>query len=237
MGLSHSIRKWASDLLSMIYPECCEVCGTRLVGDEKVICTGCYLEMPRCNIHDNFFNTLHQRLAGHVVIERAAGYFYYYRGNPYTRLIHVAKYNGRPETGRELAARFADEIMNDGFFDGMDLIVPVPLHRFKKLKRGYNQTEYIAEGIARKTGLAINRNLIALKPHSSQTRKNAFERWKNSLDIYGVKNPEELENKHILLVDDVITTGSTMLACCEAIHRAAPSATISVIALGVTNLT
>jgi ComF family protein len=172
-----------------------------------------------------------------VVIERAAGYFYYYRGNPYTRLIHVAKYNGRPETGRELAARFADEIINDGFFDGMDLIVSVPLHRFKKLKRGYNQTEYIAEGIARKTGLVINRNLIALKPHSSQTRKNAFERWKNSLDIYGVKNPEELENKHVLLVDDVITTGSTMLACCEAIHRAAPSATISVIALGVTNLT
>lgn len=236
MGLIGTLQEWGADLLGMIYPECCDVCGTRLVRGEKVICTGCDLGMPRCNIHDDPFNTIHQRLAGHTAIERAASYFYYYRGTPYTRLIHVAKYEGRPKVARIMAAKFASEIMPDGFFNGIDMIIPVPLHRTKLFKRGYNQTDYIATGLAAVTAIPVSKNLIAQKPHSTQTRRNAFERWKNSLGIYEVRNPQELEGKHILIVDDVITTGSTMLACCEAVHQSAPTAQISVLSLGVTNL-
>lgn len=236
MGLRDSIKTWCADLLSMLYPDCCEVCGTRLVRGEKVICTECDLKMPRCNIHTQDFNAIHQRLAGHTLIDRAAGYFYYYRSSPYTRPILAAKYNGRPRIGRILANRFAREIADDGFFTGIDIIIPVPLHRLKRLKRGYNQTEQISRGISEATGIPVGDNLVAVRSHSTQTRLSAFERWKNSLDTYSVSNPEELNGKHVLIVDDVITTGSTMLACCDSIAEAAQPTAISVLALGVTNL-
>ncbi len=231
-----SVKIWGTDLLSMLYPDCCEVCGTRLVRGEEVICTKCDMDMPRCGIHNNSFNTIHQRLAGHTPIERAAGYFYYYRDTPFTRPILAAKYNGRPKIGRILTERFAREIMADGFFNGIDIIIPVPIHRTKRLQRGYNQTEYIAQGISDATGIAIGNNLVAVKAHSTQTRMNAFERWKNSLNTYSVRNPQELDGKHVLIVDDVITTGSTMLACCDSIAGIARPAAISVLSLGVTNL-
>ncbi|MCM1400783.1 MAG: ComF family protein [Bacteroides sp.] len=220
----------------MVYPNCCEVCSAPLVEGERVMCLQCNYEMPRCNIHTDDFNTLHKRLAGHAPIERAAGFFFYYRGSPYTAMIHAAKYNGRPRLGRELAEMFAREIEADGFFNGIDLILPVPLHRVKLIKRGYNQSAHIAAGISNATGIRTANNLIAKHAHATQTRRNAFQRWKNAKGIYDVENSGELAGKHVLVVDDVITTGATMLACCEAIHRASPSTTISVLSLGVTEL-
>lgn len=236
MGLKETLSQWTSDFLRMIYPECCEVCGCALVHGEEAICTGCDMAMPRCNIHTQPFNTIHQRIAGHTPIDKAAGYFYYHRGTPYTRPILAAKYKGRPKTGRILAKKFATELSEDNFFNDIDLIIPVPLHRTKRLKRGYNQAEHIARGLSDVTGISIGNNLVSLKAHSTQTRKNAYERWKNSLDIYSVINPDELRGKHILIVDDIITTGSTMAACCKAIYNMSTPAKISVLSLGVTDL-
>lgn len=223
-------------VINLIWPDVCEVCGCTLVKGEKVICLGCRLKLPRTNLHTQEFSLIHHRLAGRVPIERAAGYFYYYRSDSFTRLIHAAKYNGRPNVARYLAREYAGEIKNDGFFSGIDLILPVPLHRLKLWKRGYNQTEYLARGLKDATGIAIGSNLVATRGHSTQTRKGSYMRWLNTRNIYDVVHPDELEGKHILVVDDVITTGATLLACCEAIHRSAPTATISVLTLAVSHL-
>ncbi len=234
--MAGGLRTWVNDFLGVIYPNVCEVCGVSLARGEETLCLHCLMNVPRTNVHCDDFNTIHQRLAGKAPIERAGGYFYYYRESDYATLIHRAKYNRRPVIARQLAARYAGEIINDGFFDGLDLIVPIPLHRRKMIMRGYNQSEAIAQGLSDVTGLPIGNNLIARRGHSSQTRKNSYSRWVNAQNIYDVVNADLLKDKHLLIVDDVITTGSTMLACCEAIHRVQPSARISVLALGVTHL-
>lgn len=230
------LARWGRNLLDIIFPRVCEVCGTTLVEGEDTLCLKCLLELPRTKLHREEFNAIHERLAGRVPIERAGAYFHYYRGNPYTRLIHKAKYNNLPAIGRKLGSLYASEISGDGFFEGIDMILPVPLHWFKQMKRGYNQSHEIARGIADVTGLPIGDNLTTRKGHSTQTRKNSFERWINAQDIYRAERGEELDGKHLLLVDDVITTGATTLACCQAVRKAAPTAKISVVAIALTHL-
>lgn len=230
------LKGWFSDLLRIVFPDVCEVCGSSLVRGEEVICLKCDMNMPRTRVHNDSFNIIHERLAGKTPIERAAGYFYYYRESDYAAIIHNAKYNGRPIIARKLAMRFARELMADNFFDGIDVVLYVPMFFLKKIKRGYNQSEYIANGISQATNIPIGHNLISKRSHSSQTKKNSYSRWLNAQGVYDVINPEELENKHVLIVDDVITTGATLLACCDVVHNAVPSATISVLSLAVTRL-
>ena len=230
------LKGWFSDLLRIVFPDVCEVCGSSLVRGEEVICLKCDMNMPRTRVHNDSFNIIHERLAGKTPIERAAGYFYYYRESDYAAIIHNAKYNGRPIIARKLAMRFAGELMADNFFDGIDIILYVPMFFLKKIKRGYNQSEYIAQGISQATNIPIGHNLISKRSHSSQTKKNSYSRWLNAQGVYDVINSEELENKHVLIVDDVVTTGATLLACCDVVHNAVPSATISVLSLAVTRL-
>ena len=230
------LKGWFSDLLRIVFPDVCEVCGSSLVRGEEVICLKCDMNMPRTRVHNDSFNIIHERLAGKTPIERAAGYFYYYRESDYAAIIHNAKYNGRPIIARKLAMRFARELMADNFFDGIDVVLYVPMFFLKKIKRGYNQSEYIAQGISQATNIPIGHNLISKRSHSSQTKKNSYSRWLNAQGVYDVINSDELENKHVLIVDDVITTGATLLACCDVVHNAVPSATISVLSLAVTRL-
>ena len=230
------LKGWFSDLLRIVFPDVCEVCGSSLVRGEEVICLKCDMNMPRTRVHNDSFNIIHERLAGKTPIERASGYFYYYRESDYAAIIHNAKYNGRPLIARKLAMRFAGELMADNFFDGIDIILYVPMFFLKKIKRGYNQSEYIAQGISQATNIPVGHNLISKRSHSSQTKKNSYSRWLNAQGVYDVINSDELENKHVLIVDDVITTGATLLACCDVVHNAVPSATISVLSLAVTRL-
>lgn len=236
MARFDGIKQWISDLAGMFFPKLCEVCDTPLVRGEDVICLDCLYNMPLCDIHRDPFNIIHQRLMRHVPIERAAAYFYYTRQSRYTNLILSAKYRNRPHIIDKLAATFAQRISTDGFFDGIDLILPVPMHSSKQLRRGYNQTEYLARGLNRITGIPVYDNLIAIRKHGTQTHKGAYGRWLNARDTYSVEFPAEIDGRHILVVDDVITTGATLATCCEAIHKAAPAATISVLTLAATEL-
>lgn len=236
MGILTEVKGLLADLGSLIFPNVCEVCGRSLVDGEKHICIDCLYNLPRCNIHSDEFNAIHQRLMRHVPVEKAASYFYYVRNSPYTELILSAKYRHRPVIIKHLASMFAREIAAEGFFDGIDCIMPVPMYRWKRIKRGYNQTDYIAEGLSAICGLPVCHNLTAVRGHATQTRKSAYERWLNSGDIYEMHDAAWLAYKHILIVDDVITTGATIAACCEAIKKTVPTARISVLSIGLTTI-
>jgi ComF family protein len=230
------IKTIANRLINLIYPNVCEICGCTLVNGEETLCLNCLYQMPRTNAHLDDFNMIHKRLSSTTPIEHAAGYFYYFRESPYAGLIHSAKYRNRPEIARRLARRFAHELKRDSFFGDIDMLLPVPLHLFKQWSRGYNQSHQIALGINDITGIEIGSHLYARRHHATQTRRGAFDRWINAQYVYSVRNPGQLHNRHVLIVDDVITTGATLLACCNAVHSAQPTCKISVLSLGVTHL-
>ena len=148
------------------------------------MCLHCLRQLPRVSSNGDDFNLLHERLASTVAIERAAGYFHYYKESPYVKLIHQAKYSSRPVVARKIARRFARELSLDGFFDGIDMIVPVPLHRWKLMRRGYNQSDYIARGIADVTGIEVSHSLVASRGHATQTARNSYQRWVNAGSVY-----------------------------------------------------
>ena len=214
-----------------VFPAVCECCGRSLVEGERLLCLHCLYDMPRTGYHRDSFSELHKRLAAPgVPIERAAAMFHYIKESPYARLIQHAKYNGRPSIDRELARMFAAELAAEGFFEGIDMILPIPLHWRKRWRRGFNQSEEIAEGISDVTGIKCSDNLKAL-PHSTQTRKNAAERAANMEGKIVIVHGEELAGKHLLVVYDVITTGATLLAASKAILAGATGVRISVLTL------
>ncbi|MCC8036993.1 MAG: ComF family protein [Bacteroidales bacterium] len=223
---------WLRNLVDAVYPRVCQVCGGTLVAQEQHVCLGCLMAMPRTGYHSDQSTLLWERLASPAVpIERAAAWFHYHKSTPYARLIHRAKYNSQPELCRWLGATYARELQAVNFFDGVDTLMPVPMHWWKKLRRGYNQAEEIARGISQVTGIPVSRDLKAVRRHSTQTRKGSFQRWINAQHTYVLDHPSAYAGRHILVVDDVITTGATTLANCAAIHAASSTTRISVLAL------
>lgn len=229
------LAELGSLVADILFPRVCAVCGRPLVSGEDVMCLGCLVDLPRTNQHLRQPNDIHTRLISlHAPLERCASLFHYHRENPYSRLIKGAKYRGRPSIGRKLARMFATELKPTGFFDGIDLIIPVPIHLFRFLSRGYNQTHYIARGISDVTGIEVCDNLRASRPHSAQARKGAEARRVNAAGTFSVLRPRNLAGHHILVVDDVITTGSTMVSALDTIKKAEPSARLSVLSLALT---
>lgn len=236
MDIVRGLKELFAAGVDLIYPRVCCVCHRSLTRGEKVICLHCLDALPRTDVHRSEFNFIHKKLAGHTLIERAGAWFHYSRESNYASIIHDAKYRGMPDLAREAARLYAGEIIGDGFFDDIDIILPVPMHTAKMLSRGYNQAEMAARGISEATGIPVADNLVATRGHDSQTRKNSWERLLNARNIYELIRAAEIEGRHILIVDDVITTGATMLACADAVRQGAPSARISVLALAATSL-
>lgn len=161
--------------------------------------------------------------------------FHYIKDSPYTHLILNAKYNNRPTILRILARDFALTLQSEHFFSDIDLLIPIPLNWRKLLRRGFNQSEHIALAISEVTSIPVSDNLKAL-PHSTQTRKNAIQRAANVDGTIRVTDPAELAGLHILLIDDVITTGATLLTAAKAIHTISPTTRISILTLAATKL-
>lgn len=232
-----TLLRWGGNLLDLFFPRVCTVCHTPLVEGEDLMCLGCLMELPRVEFDDYRDNELADRLASlRAPIEKAASLYYHMSGTPHVRLIHDAKYNRRPIVGRKLARIHAGQLATAGFFDDIDVLMPVPLHFTKLWMRGYNQSHEIARGLSDVIGLPIGDNLTASRPHSTQTRKNASQRRTNSIGTFRVTNPEQLDSLHILVVDDVITTGSTILSALETIHTTVPTARLSVYSLAISKL-
>ncbi len=207
-----------NDLIELLYPRLCVVCGDKLIEQEKWICLHCLHHIPRTNFHLIVDNPVAQIFYGRVNIENATSFFYFSKGSKYQALLHNLKYKGMKELGEEMGKYFAIDLRQSSWFDSVDIICPVPLHPSKEKKRGYNQSWWIASGIAQQLNkeLSIN-NLKRLTATETQTRKSRFERYLNVDGIFELKNPEAFSGKHILLVDDVVTTGATLEACATTI--------------------
>jgi ComF family protein len=182
--------------------------------NETLICTECYILIPRTNYHLKPDNPVSQLFWGRCLISKAAAFSFYIRDSRIKKLIHQLKYKGIKEIGPELGRIYGNSLRSSGFMDDIDLIVPVPLHPSKKRQRGFNQSDLISAGMADATGIPMDPDLLVRKTGTkTQTRKSRYDRWTNVQDIFRVKDENRLKHRHILLVDDVITTGSTIEAC------------------------
>ena len=221
-----------SDIGMLLFPRFCKVCGEKLYRSEQHICTSCLRRLPRTHYDPTALNPVMQHFVGYPAVEHATAYFFYSHGNAYSRLITRAKYNNQPETGRYMSRLAAGELSGSGFFDGIDSLLPVPLSARRRWRRGYNQSEWIARGIADQTGLPIDtQSLIRRRHNETQTHMSREERWQNVRNIFSVRHPERLRGHHVLLVDDVVTTGATLMSCVETLSQAVADIRISIFAL------
>lgn len=219
---------WLSDFLSLIFPRICSGCGNTLWQHEEVICRLCEFHLPKTRFHTYQDNPVARIFIGRVPVSSAMAFLYFHKGNTVQRLIHQLKYKGRKDIGVFLGKLYGAELYGSAFSDPPDLIVPVPLHRKKYMKRGYNQSEQFAIGLSEALHIPLNRHILTRTRFTeTQTRKNRFLRWQNVRNIFEVNRPVQWKGMHILLVDDVVTTGATLEACAEAL-LSIPEVTVSV---------
>ena len=217
---------------ALFFPQICVICNDKLLAQEKIICLTCLYKLPKTNNFKEPDNALEQLMAGRIPFERIAAFCIFSKKGTIAPLIHHLKYRNRDDIGILLGEMYGEELFGSEFLQPIDLIVPVPLHPKKRKQRGYNQAEIIAKGLSKATSIPISAdNLIRTIHNPTQTKFDKTRRWENVKDIFDIKNPEAFENKHILLVDDVITTGSTLEGCGAALQKCS-DLKISVIAIG-----
>ncbi len=220
-----------SDFISLLYPRLCMACGNSLFRHEQVLCTQCLLELPKTNFHRFPDSPLDKVFWGRVPIERTAAMYYFSKGGKVQHLIHQLKYKGQREVGIYIGKLLGKDLTEEPDFLKIDAIIPVPLHLSKLRKRGYNQSEQFAHGLAESMGIAVDTtSFIRARATETQTKKSRFARYENVKEIFRIADPESITNKHILLVDDVITTGST-LESCAVMLLTVPGVRVSVAAM------
>lgn len=234
MLILSKLRSAASDLRALIFPPACPVCNATMSEGEQVICNRCRVAMPMTGYIGRIDNAMERRLWGLVPFVQASALYFYIEGSPYRRIIHAFKYGSKWRLARDMGEWMGGEMARSHAFETIDTIIPVPLHPLRRMWRGYNQSEYLAEGIARVLDRPVDRrSLRRMRYTTSQTRRSKNERWDNVHGIFSVRNRESFVGKHVLLVDDVFTTGATICACAEAILNVAPDCRISIVTLAV----
>ena len=207
-----------NDFLSLIFPKACAACGESLLKLENSICTYCLYHLPKTNFHLYTDNPVIKLFWGRTTIFSAASLYSFKKAEKVQRLIHQLKYRGKKEIGTVLGNKYGIELKASPLFSTATLVMPVPLHSKKLKRRGYNQSETFAQGLAEAMEIESSfNNLIRKEASASQTKQSRFERWENVKDAFEIVSPEKLQGKHILLVDDVVTTGSTLEACANKI--------------------
>ena len=225
--------KILNDLWELFFPRYCLVCGKRLLGCEEYLCYHCLSALPRTHLHKKPDNVVEKNFWGKFPIERASAYLFYVKEGHVSKLLFELKYYGNSRLGYFLGRCMAAELLSSVFFQGIDCIVPVPLHPRKLKKRGYNQCEVLAEGLSSVTGIPVFLDVLQRKLNTdSQTHKGGIERWMSVEGAFECVDSRILKDKHILLVDDVMTTGATLVACADAFGKV-PGLRISVLTLAL----
>ncbi len=214
-----SVKEYLEDLFNLFYPNLCLSCDKTLRKGEQVICLRCERQLPVTEYWKEADNPLAKRFWGRLPVVNALALFQFRKGGPVQQLLHHLKYHNRKEVGEYCGKRLGYLLKNHGAsIHEIDLIIPVPLHWKKQKLRGYNQCESFAAGLS--SVLEIPYSMTALErvhENISQTKKHRFDRWENVAEIFGVKDAAQLQDRHILLVDDVVTTGATAEACMQTI--------------------
>lgn len=220
------------DVLSLVIPASCPVCGKRLGRVEAVVCASCEVTAPLTNLWREPHNPMNERFWGLMPVERASAFLWYVEGSAWRDVVHNFKYGGQWRVAYNMGRWFGAELRESGLYADVDVVVPVPLHLARRMWRGYNQSEYIARGIARELGVKVDtRSVGRHRYNSSQTHHRKVERWDNVEGIFRVRRADALRGKHILLVDDVFTTGATIMSLGETILRSTEDVRLSVATL------
>lgn len=220
-------------MLDFLFPRLCAGCGQRLASSEKHLCCSCLRELPRTNYHLMQTSPLEQMFWGHIPIERATALFFFTGASPRSA-IHRLKYRNAPHIGEFLGQVLAEEVSESRFFESIDCIVPIPLATQRLLSRKYNQCDWIAKGISRQTGIPVIRDAVKrVRNNRTQTHLSAEDRWENVDNIFQLTSPEKVAGKHILLIDDVVTTGATTISCAQTLMKAGGDIRFSVAALAM----
>ncbi|SMC79655.1 comF family protein [Pedobacter nyackensis] len=202
------------DLFGLLFPDLCCGCGNYLYQAERQLCTVCLHQLPYTDHHLHAANKAARQLWGRLPCNAVLSLLYFKKGSRTQSIIHHLKYKGRKDLGVKLGNMIAQKLLMSAAYEGIDLIIPVPLHLSRERRRGYNQSLCIAEGIAAVLKVPVNTNsLIRKKITASQTKKSRYNRFENMQQVFSVADKQILNDKHILLVDDVITTGATLEAC------------------------
>lgn len=226
------IAKLTHDLLNIIYPNTCAACQCSLTQQEHILCLKCEYELPQTNYHLQPNNPIVKKIGG-VIIKHAAACYSFGKGAEIQQLIHHLKYSNWGEIGVFLGKFYGNKLKNTPFAQA-DLIIPVPLHPHKLAQRGYNQSQMFAQGLSEMLNINVNTTALVRKENSeSQTQKSRIMRWLNTKTVFAITNPDILINKHILLVDDVITTGATLQSCAQAMSNI-PGISISILSIAAT---
>jgi ComF family protein len=208
------------NLINLFFPKVCVGCKNVLIQQEKVICIHCLHELPVTNLHVNDSKLISKVFYGTINLQHATALFYYPKKGVVRQMIHHLKYKNQEKISSYLGKWLGLELKNCGYYNTIDVVIPVPLHKKRMRERGYNQVE----GFAKELALSLNANfndttLMRNKNTSTQTVKNRLTRWKNVQTIFEVTDVNTLKGKHILLVDDVITTGATVKSCVQELNK------------------
>ena len=217
----------------MISPRRCVVCGSRLAVTEETLCSKCYLHLPRTDFRNNLYENVMAKLFwGRIAIEKADALFFYEPHAETAHILYELKYKNHPEIGVVMGRMMAKELMRSGLYEGIDAIVPVPLAKKRERERGYNQSLELAKGVSEVTGLPIaDKVVVRTKFVGSQTQRGRWERNENVENVFELVDGDSINGKHLLLIDDVVTTGATIIACAQELQKAS-NVRISVLALG-----
>jgi len=227
---------WINDLVNLFYPEVCAACNNGLYKGEKTVCTNCLYHLPKTNFHKEAENPVEKQFWGKVPIHSATSLYYFNKGARVQQLIHRLKYHGEKEVGLFTGKVLGKELIKADRFSSVNQIVPVPLHASKLRSRGFNQADFFGLGLSEAMNLPFTSDfLVREKATATQTHKSRFERFENVNRLF-VRNPKyQSEPAHFLLVDDVITTGSTLSSCAAALMEI-PGAKVSIATIAYARL-
>ncbi len=223
------------DLISLVIPRRCVACGRLLGEDQHWACTQCLATMSTTDFHLDASNPMVEKAQSLCpMIYGAAAHFYFMRDSSWRNAIHTIKYRSGWLLAQKMGYQFGCELIESPYFGDIDIVIPIPLHPFKRMKRTYNQSEHIARGVAKAMGIKqCSRAVVRCRNNPSQVRQSSSKRWANVDGIFRVANPKALMGRNILLVDDVFTTGATMVSCAETILAAVPSCRVSIATLAI----
>ena len=206
----HEIKE---SFLHLLFPHICAGCGSDIISEESVLCMHCVAELPETNFEKHQNNPVEKLFYGRLQLANASSQYYFSKESLIQRLMHLLKYKGNKDLGLQLGRMMGQSLKDSGRFE-VDALIPLPLFPAKQKRRGYNQSAIICDGMKETMNIPVWNDVITRPQHTeTQTRKGRIERWKNIEGKFELITPQKISGKHILLVDDILTTGATLEAC------------------------